>query len=112
MLLDMEDRVNSAVEILDRLIAFESLPGQSNLDLVAYIRDYLAAADVESYLSLDETGTRANLHAWIGPAVDGGVVLNGHTDVVPVDGQAWTSDPFQLTRRDGLLYGRGTTDMK
>jgi acetylornithine deacetylase len=112
MLIDMEDRVNSAVEILDRLIAFESLPGQSNLDLIAYIRDYLAAADVESYLSLDDTGTRANLHAWIGPAVDGGVVLNGHTDVVPVDGQAWTSDPFQLTRRDGRLYGRGTTDMK
>jgi acetylornithine deacetylase len=112
MLIDMEDRVNSAVEILDRLIAFESLPGQSNLDLIAYIRDYLAAAEVDSYLSLDESGTRANLHAWIGPTVDGGVVLNGHTDVVPVDGQAWTSDPFQLTRRDGRLYGRGTTDMK
>jgi acetylornithine deacetylase len=112
MLIDMEDRVNSAVAILDRLISFESLPGQSNLDLIAYIRDYLAGSGVESFLSLDDSGTRANLHAWIGPAVDGGVVLNGHTDVVPVDGQAWTSDPFRLTRRDGRLYGRGTVDMK
>jgi hypothetical protein len=67
MLIDMEDRVNSAVEILDRLIAFASLPGETNLDLIAYIRDYLAEADVESYLSLDDSGTRANLHAWIGP---------------------------------------------
>jgi acetylornithine deacetylase len=112
MLIDMEDRVNSAVAILDRLIAFESLPGQSNLDLIAYIRDHLTEAGMESFLSLDDSGSRANLHAWIGPAVDGGVVLNGHTDVVPVDGQAWTSDPFQLTRRDGRLYGRGAVDMK
>jgi acetylornithine deacetylase len=112
MLLDMQDSVNSAVAILDRLMAFRSLPGQPNLDLIAYIRDYLAAAGIESFLSLDDTGSRANLHAWIGPAVDGGVVLNGHTDVVPVDGQAWTSDPFQLTRRDGRLYGRGSVDMK
>jgi acetylornithine deacetylase len=112
MLLDMEDRVNSAVAVLDRLIAFESLPGQPNLDLIGYIRDYLASHGIESFLSLDDSGTRANLHAWIGPEVDGGVVLNGHTDVVPVDGQAWTSDPFQLTRRDGRLYGRGTVDMK
>lgn len=112
MLIDMEDRVNSAIEILERLVAFESLPGQSNLDLIAYVRDHLAAAGIESYLSLDEGGTRANLHAWIGPAVDGGVVLNGHTDVVPVDGQAWTSNPFRLTRRDGRLYGRGSVDMK
>jgi acetylornithine deacetylase len=112
MLPDMEDRVNSAVAILDRLVAFESLPGRPNLDLIAYVRDYLAAAGIESFLSLDESGTRANLHGWIGPAVDGGVVLNGHTDVVPVDGQAWTSDPFQLTQRNGRLYGRGTVDMK
>jgi acetylornithine deacetylase len=112
MLLDMEDRVNSAVAVLDRLIAFESLPGQPNLDFIGYIRDYLASHGIESFLSLDDSGTRANLHAWIGPDVDGGVVLNGHTDVVPVDGQAWTSDPFQLTRRDGRLYGRGTVDMK
>jgi acetylornithine deacetylase len=112
MLLDMEDRVNSAVAVLDRLIAFESLPGHPNLDLIGYIRDYLASHGIESFLSLDDSGTRANLHAWIGPEVDGGVVLNGHTDVVPVDGQAWTSDPFQLTRRDGRLYGRGTVDMK
>jgi acetylornithine deacetylase len=111
-MIDMEDRVNSAVAILDRLVAFESLPGQSNLDLVAFVRDYLADNEVESFLSLDESGSRANLHAWVGPSVDGGVVLNGHTDVVPVDGQAWTSDPFQLTRRDGRLYGRGTVDMK
>ncbi len=112
MLIDMEDRVNSAVAILDRLVAFAGLPGQPNLDLIAYVRDYLAEAGIASALSLDDSGSRANLHAWIGPAVDGGVVLNGHTDVVPVDGQAWTSDPFRLTRRDGRLYGRGSVDMK
>ncbi len=112
MLIDMEDRVNSAIAILDRLVAFESLPGQPNLDLIAYVSDHLAEAGIESALSLDDSGGRANLHAWIGPAVDGGVVLNGHTDVVPVDGQAWTSDPFRLTRRGGKLYGRGSVDMK
>ena len=75
-------------------------------------RDYLAAHGVESRLVPNAAGDKANLYATIGPAEAGGVVLSGHTDVVPVDGQAWTSDPFTLTERDGKLYGRGACDMK
>jgi len=67
---------------------------------------------IESHISIDEDGKRANIHAMIGPAVEGGVVLNGHTDVVPVEGQVWSSDPFVLAERDGRLYGRGAVDMK
>lgn len=112
MLSDMSDRVNSAIAILDRLISFPSLPGKPNLDLIGYVRDYLAGHGIECFVSHDATGTRANLHAVIGPPIEGGVALNGHTDVVPADGQAWSSDPFRLTRRDDRLYGRGAVDMK
>lgn len=112
MLPDMSDRVNSAIAILDRLVSFPSLPGKSNLQLIGYVREYLAGHRIESFLSQDDTGMRANLHALIGPRIEGGVALNGHTDVVPADGQSWSSDPFRLTRRDDRLYGRGAVDMK
>lgn len=105
-------RTGEAVSVLERLVGFESLSARPNLDIVGYVRDYLAALGVAAHLSFDDSGHRANLHATIGPLVDGGVVLNGHTDVVPVDGQAWTSDPFRLIERDGRLYGRGAVDMK
>ena len=100
------------MQVLERLVAFESISARPNLDLVGYVRDYLAARGVTAHLSYDDARARANLHATIGPAVDGGVVLNGHTDVVPVEGQVWTSDPFTLTERDGRLHGRGAVDMK
>lgn len=98
--------------LLRDLIAFDTTSRNSNLDLIHYVRDYLAALGVESRLVFDDTGTKANLYATIGPTDRGGVCLSGHTDVVPVDDQDWSSDPFTLTERDGKLYGRGTADMK
>ena len=99
-------------EMLDRLIAFPTVSRESNLDLIDFVRAYLAEYGVESRLVPNEDGSKANLYASVGPNTTGGIVLSGHTDVVPVDGQDWTSDPFQMVERDGLLIGRGTADMK
>jgi acetylornithine deacetylase len=102
-----------SVEMLQRLVAFDTTSSNSNLELIHYIRDYLDGHGVASTLVPNEEGTKANLFASIGPEREGGVVLSGHTDVVPVDGQPWHSDPWQLTAKDdGNLYGRGTCDMK
>ncbi|MBH3460567.1 acetylornithine deacetylase [Pseudomonas putida] len=106
----MSDLTSRAV--LERLIGFATVSRDSNLELIGFIRDYLAGLGVESELFLNEEGTKANLFATIGPTDRGGVVLSGHTDVVPVDGQAWSVEPFRLSERDGRLYGRGTADMK
>jgi acetylornithine deacetylase len=102
----------SAREMLARLVAFPTVSSESNLDCIAFIRDWLAGHGVESRIVPSDDGRKANLFATVGPMVAGGVVLSGHTDVVPVEGQAWTSDPFVLTERNGRLYGRGTCDMK
>lgn len=99
-------------EMLDRLIAFDTVSSKSNLPLVHFIRDYLAGHGIESRLVPDDTGEKANLFATVGPDVEGGVVLSGHLDVVPVEGQDWASDPFRLVEREGKLFGRGTADMK
>lgn len=99
-------------EMLARLVAFPTVSSASNLDCIAFIREYLASHGVESRIVPSPDGTKANLYATVGLNVEGGVVLSGHTDVVPVDGQAWTSDPWVVTERDGKLYGRGTCDMK
>ena len=99
-------------QILERLIAFPTVSRDSNLDLMAYVRDFLAERGIESRLYTDASGLKANLYASVGPTDQGGVLLSGHTDVVPVDGQPWTRDPFRLTEHDGRLYGRGTADMK
>lgn len=104
--------MTNAYDILERLIAFPSVSRDGNIDLIRYVDAVLAEAGIESRLYPSESGDRASLFATVGPLGAGGVVLSGHTDVVPVDGQAWTSDPFRLIERDGLLYGRGTTDMK
>ncbi|WP_410481880.1 acetylornithine deacetylase [Pseudomonas plecoglossicida] len=98
--------------LLARLIGFATVSRDSNVALIGFIRDYLAELGVESELFHNPEGTKANLFATIGPQDVGGVVLSGHTDVVPVDGQAWTVEPFALSERDGCLYGRGTVDMK
>ncbi len=102
----------SSRALLERLIGFATVSRDSNLQLIAFVRDYLAGFGVDSELFHNAEGTKANLFATIGPKDRGGVVLSGHTDVVPVDGQTWTLDPFQLTERDGRLYGRGAADMK
>jgi acetylornithine deacetylase len=99
-------------EMLERLVAFPTVSRDSNLDLIGFVRDYLAGHGVESRVVHSPTEPKANLYAQIGPSVPGGVVLSGHTDVVPVDGQNWTSDPFRMVERDGKLYGRGACDMK
>ena len=99
-------------EILRHLVGFDSTSRNSNLDLIRWIGKFLAQKGIDARLVHDETGTKANLWATIGPNATGGVILSGHTDVVPVDGQAWSSDPFVLTEREGRLYGRGTSDMK
>lgn len=98
--------------LLARLVGFATVSRDSNLELIGFIRDYLAEQGVESELFHNPEGTKANLFATIGPLNAGGVVLSGHTDVVPVDGQAWTVEPFALSERGGRLYGRGTADMK
>lgn len=100
------------LEILRVLVAFDTTSRRSNLDLVHWVADYLEAAGARLRLTSDDTGTKANILATIGPDAPGGIVLSGHTDVVPVDDQDWASDPFALTERDGRLHGRGATDMK
>ncbi|MCS6855246.1 MAG: acetylornithine deacetylase, partial [Elioraea sp.] len=98
--------------LLDRLVAFDTVSRNSNLACIEFIRDHLARHGVASRLQPDATGRKANLHAIIGPADRPGVALSGHVDVVPVDGQAWSRDPFRLHHEDGRLYGRGVADMK
>lgn len=102
----------TSLDLLERLVAFPTVSRDSNLALIGFIRDYLADHGVASELFLNAEGTKANLFATLGPSDRGGVVLSGHTDVVPVDGQAWTRDPFRLSESEGRLYGRGTADMK
>ncbi|MCA0356860.1 MAG: acetylornithine deacetylase [Proteobacteria bacterium] len=101
-----------AIDILAKLVAFDTTSRRSNLELIQWVERYLAELNVPTRRVPNAEGTKSNLMAMIGPAVDGGVVLSGHTDVVPVDGQPWSSDPWVLTERDGRLYGRGTCDMK
>jgi acetylornithine deacetylase len=97
---------------LDRLIAMPTVSRDSNLEFIAYLRDTLSALGIASQLVPSEDGRKANLFATIGPPDRPGIVLSGHTDVVPVEGQAWTSDPFRMVERDGKFYGRGSADMK
>ncbi|RMG22720.1 MAG: acetylornithine deacetylase [Bacteroidetes bacterium] len=102
----------AAKDILAQLVAFPVLGGQSNLSIVEYLKSYLSQYGVSWQLVPNPEGNKASLHCRIGPAVDGGVILSGHTDVVPVEGQPWETDPFVLTEKDGKLYGRGSCDMK
>lgn len=102
----------SALELLEKLVAFDTTSRNSNLNLIAFVEDYLKGHGIDSELVHDDTGSKANLYATIGPKRDGGIVLSGHTDVVPVDRQDWDTDPFVLHNSRGRLYGRGTADMK
>ena len=102
----------TARELMDRLVGFPTVSRDSNLELIDFVEEYLSGFGVKSTRVPNEDGTKAALYAHVGPEVDGGVVLSGHTDVVPVDGQAWDTDPFTVTERQGKLYGRGTCDMK
>jgi len=99
-------------EIMERLVAFPTVSRDSNLPLVDWVEDYLAGHGIPAHRHYDETGEKAAIFAHVGPEVAGGVVLSGHTDVVPVDGQPWASDPFAVVERDGKYFGRGCCDMK
>ena len=98
--------------LLARLVGFATVSRDSNLALIEFVRDYLQGLGVDCELIYNAERSKANLLASMGPQVAGGIVLSGHTDVVPVDGQAWTVEPFCLSEADGKLYGRGTADMK
>ena len=104
---------SASIALLERLIAFASVSLQPNIGLITHVQAVLAAAGIESTLAPDpEDASRSNLFASVGPEGIPGVLLSGHTDVVPVAGQPWTSPPFEATHRDGRLYGRGSADMK
>ena len=94
------------VDILERLVAFPTVSRDPNLPLIDWIRNYLADHGVDSQLVNDDSGHKANLFASIGPQVEGGVVFSGHTDVVPIDDQHWTSDPFKLAARRGAIHAQ------
>ncbi|MFM8748278.1 MAG: acetylornithine deacetylase [Aestuariivirga sp.] len=108
----MTGRTYSAEEMLAQLIGFDTTSRDGNLPLIAFVEDYLDGWGVPHFRVDYEANKKTNLFATIGPAIAGGVVLSGHTDVVPVDGQPWTSDPFTLVQRGERLFGRGTCDMK
>ena len=102
----------TAQTILSHLVSFPVLGGQSNLPVLDWIEDYLRQLGVEYQLVPNEDGSKACLHCRIGPATDGGVILSGHMDVVPTEGQPWDTDPFSLTEKESRLYARGSCDMK
>ncbi len=104
---------NNAITILSKLVSFPVLGGESNISIAKWIEDYLTQHGVHFTNVPNEEGTKRSIHCRIGPAVDGGVILSGHTDVVPVEGQPWETDPFELVdKNDGKLYARGSCDMK
>lgn len=103
----------AASEMIKKLVGFDTTSRNSNLELIGFIKNHLDEQGVESRLTFDDNGGKANLFATLGPQeTQGGVVLSGHTDVVPVDGQNWSHDPFEVVERDNRLFGRGTADMK
>ncbi|PCJ07716.1 MAG: acetylornithine deacetylase [Rhodobacteraceae bacterium] len=105
-------QIYSATEMLERLVAFPTVSNSSNLEFVAFVKHYLESHGVAVTVLPNLAGDKAALLATIGPKKPGGVVLSGHSDVVPVEGQTWSADPWTLSARDGRLYGRGTCDMK
>jgi acetylornithine deacetylase len=108
----MTGNVFTPIEMIEKLVGFDTTSRNSNLDLIDFVADYLDAHGITSVRTFDDEKGKANLFASLGPEQPGGVVLSGHTDVVPVDGQPWDSDPFQVLAQDKRLYGRGVADMK
>ena len=102
----------ASVDMIARLVGFPTVSRESNLQLIDFVHEYLKPLDADVRLTFDEGKRKANLFATLGPRTPGGVVLSGHTDVVPVDSQAWDRDPFKVFEHEGKLYGRGTSDMK
>ena len=103
---------SNSIDMITRLVAFDTTSRNSNLEFMDFIVDYLKDLGVKSELVHNDEGTKANLYATLGPTDRAGIALSGHTDVVPVDGQNWHSDPFEVIHKNDRLYGRGTSDMK
>ena len=99
-------------EWISRLVGYDTTSSKSNLDLIEDVEAYLGGLGVETFRVTNDDATKSNLYAVIGPNVPGGVVLSGHSDVVPVEGQNWDTDPWQVCEKDGKLFGRGVADMK
>ena len=108
----MDNKVIETIKILEKLVSFKTISGTSTKEINKFIVEYLKKYGLEPVLSYDDDGERSNIFVTIGPKIDGGVLFNGHTDVVPVEGQKWSTDPFTLTQVDDRLYGRGSVDMK
>ncbi len=108
----MTHHLEPQLELIKKLIEFPTVSRDPNLKLINFIAHYLESHGIECQIIHSDCGNKANLLATIGPNITGGIVLSGHTDVVPIDGQDWHSDPFRLQERGGRLYGRGTSDMK
>ena len=108
----MSQDLSNQIALIEKLVSFPTVSRDSNLELIQFIQQHLKSHDIEANILHSECGQKANLLATIGPNVDGGVVLSGHTDVVPIDGQDWKTDPFSVNQNSGRLYGRGTSDMK
>ena len=108
----MDNKVTETIKILEKLVSFKTISGTSTEEINNFIVEYLKKYGLEPVLSYDDDGERSNIFVTIGPKIDGGVLFNGHTDVVPVEGQKWSTDPFTLTQVDDRLYGRGSVDMK
>lgn len=106
------DALKSSLSILSEIVAFDTTSRESNLALIEHIQSYLDNLGIESRLTHNDSGTKANLWATIGPDTIGGIVLSGHIDVVPVDGQDWSQNPFDMWQADGKVFGRGVVDMK
>jgi acetylornithine deacetylase len=106
------DALSRALPLIERLVGFDTESSKSNLPLIEFVEDYLGKLDVTFVRVPNADGSKAAIFATVGPMNDGGIVLSGHTDVVPVAGQSWSSDPFTVRREGGRLYGRGTCDMK
>jgi acetylornithine deacetylase len=107
-----DELVKNAIALIEKLVAFDSTSRNSNLPVIGFIEQYLDTHAITHTRIPSPDDTKSNLLARIGPEVEGGTILSGHTDVVPIDGQVWSSDPFTVSKRDNKLYGRGTADMK
>ncbi len=101
-----------SLPLIEKLVGFDTTSRESNLELIGYVQEYLKGFGIDSLLVENDEGSKANLFATLGDKDKPGIMLSGHTDVVPVDGQTWDTNPFRLTAKDGKLYGRGTADMK
>ena len=102
----------ATIKLIEKLVSFDTTSRESNLLLIEFIREYLAGLGIASELVHSEDGDKANLYATVGDQDKPGIMLSGHTDVVPVDGQNWDTNPFEVVEKNRKLYGRGTSDMK